>query len=272
MTDHSQSPQAIAELFEAIATAIRTKHTHRPALVGVGGAQGCGKSYACRQFAAGSSLRVAHFSMDDVYLTHAERQFLARTTHPLFATRGPPGTHDLDLAKFTISQLSTAGPGDTTPLPRFDKRADDRAPEQEWPTFAGRPDLILVDGWCLGAVAPIGTPVGSINELEAEEDPHRIWRNHTIAPLATRYPSFFRQFDSIAFLQAPSFDIVRAWRAEQEEETIGRPLTLAEHSALNRFIEHFERITRAMLDGQHRAQWIVHLDERRQVISIEQRG
>jgi D-glycerate 3-kinase len=257
------------DLLDRLAQAARAKRPARPALIGVGGAQGSGKSRFCREFAAQSSLRVAHFSLDDVYLTKSERERLAQTTHPLFITRGPPGTHDLELAKYTIAQLSSARPNDATPLPRFDKRADDREPENQWPVFIGRPDLILVDGWCLGAIPPMGAPVGPVNELEAEEDPDRIWRNHTIAPLATRYPLFFRQFDCLVYLQAPSFDVVRTWRAEQEEETLGRPLTLAERSSLNRFIEHYERLTRAMLDGQHRAEWIAHLDERRQVTAIE---
>jgi D-glycerate 3-kinase len=266
MTD---TPRTVPNLLYELVVAAHGKHPHRPAVIGVSGAQGCGKSFICRRFAAHSGLSVAHFSLDDVYLTRAEREALARTTHPLFITRGPPGTHDLDLARSTIAQLSAAGADDATPLPRFDKRTDDRTPESEWPVYEGRPDLILVDGWCLGAVPPVGTPIEPINELEAQEDPHRIWRNHTIAPLATRYPTLFRQFDSIVYLQAPSFDAVRAWRAEQEQETLGRALTLAEHSALNRFIEHYERLTRAMLEGQHRAQWIAYLDEQRRVTRIE---
>lgn len=265
------APQTIGDLLEAIVQEIRSARPTRPALVGIGGAQGSGKSFQCRAFAEAHAPRIAHFSLDDVYLTHAEREFLAKTRHPLFAARGPPGTHDLDLAKRAIADLNRATEETQSPLPRFDKKTDDRAPESDWPRFTGKPEAILIDGWCMGAVAPVGTPSEPINGLEAEDDPHRIWRNHMLAPLATQYPIFFRAFDVIVYLQAPSFDIVRAWRTEQEAETLGRPLTLVEVADIERFIQHYERITRAMLAGQHRAQWIVHLDESRAVRSIERR-
>ena len=36
-------------------------------------------------------------SLDDLYLPKAERLRLARDVHPLLATRGVPGTHDVAL-------------------------------------------------------------------------------------------------------------------------------------------------------------------------------
>ncbi|MGE0046534.1 MAG: kinase [Hyphomonadaceae bacterium] len=261
---------SIQALLENVAESIRARITTRPALIGLGGAQGSGKSYQSKAFAA-SHENVAHFSMDDIYLTKREREALAKSRHPLFATRGPPGTHDLDLAKFVISELNRAKPETETPIPRFDKKTDDRIAPDQWPKFKGRPDIILIDGWCMGAVAPVGSPPEPMNGLEAQEDPHRIWRNHMLAPLATQYPIFFRPFDAIVYLQAPGWEIVRAWRIEQEVETQGRALTLTEVADIERFIEHYERVTRAMLAGQHRANWIVRLDESRNVIGIEQR-
>ena len=50
-------------------------------------------------------------------------------------------------------QLSHAGPTDHTPLPRFDKLDDDRIPREDWPDFTGRPDVILLEGWCVGVRA-----------------------------------------------------------------------------------------------------------------------
>jgi hypothetical protein len=34
---------------------------------------------------------------------------------------------------------------------------------------------------------------------------------------------------------------------------------------------HYERVTRDMLEGRHMAGWIVHLDEARNVVRVEQR-
>ena len=242
----------------------------RVPLVGVAGAQGSGKSYHCRAFARANP-RVAHFSLDDVYRSQAERRHLADATHPLFATRGPPGTHDLDLALRTIETLNRAPADGATPLPRFDKTRDDRMPEPLWPRFTGRPEAILFDGWCLGAKTPPDFTGAPINALEANEDGDGRWRTAVAAAL-DRYQPFFASFDAIAYLQAPSFEIVRKWRGAQEEETLGRPLTVQEEVTLDRFVQHYERLTRAMLTGGHHAGWIVRLDENHGVDDIERRS
>ena len=262
----------IFDLLTSLAADIREKKPQRPALIGVGGAQGSGKSFQCRCFVRESGLKVAHFSLDDVYLTLAEREAMARAVHPLFITRGPPGTHDIEMARSLIATLMIAQPEQETKLPCFDKVKDDRAPESEWPVFVGRPDVILVDGWLIPAAPPVGMPTEAINGMEEIEDPHRIWRNHMLTPLATRYPIFFRQFDATIYLQAPSFDVVRDWRAEQEKETLGRQLSGLEFAMLDRFVMHYERVTRAMLGGAQRADWVVRLDDARNVLGIEGRS
>ncbi len=249
-----------------IATAPRDR-TGRLPLIGVAGAQGCGKSYQCRAYAAAHP-RVAHFSLDDVYFTKAERADLARRFHPLFATRGPPGTHAVGVAMATFADLAEAGPDTQTPLPRFDKAADDRAPQEAWPCFVGRPDAILFDGWCLGAL-PDALGPAPLNALEADEDGEGRWRAQVRDDLANRYQLFFAAFDAIIYLRAPSWEIVRRWRGAQEIETLGRALTDEDEARLDRFLMHYERLTRSMMAGAHSARWIVHLDEARNVVRVE---
>ena len=116
--------------------------------------------------------------------------------------------------------------------------------------------------------APLEEP---LNALERDEDADGRWRGLIDEALAYDYAPFFAAFDAVLYLQAPSWDIVRAWRGEQEEETLGRALTSAENAALDRFVMHYERVTRAMLAGHHCARWIAHLDETRNVIGIEER-
>ena len=76
--------------------------------MGLSGCQGSGKSTLVKAIA--HVLEDVHhvnavvLSLDDFYLTKAERELLARTVHPLFATRGVPGTHDLDLLRQTLSE------------------------------------------------------------------------------------------------------------------------------------------------------------------------
>jgi D-glycerate 3-kinase len=251
---------------------VRTRPSKRPALIGVGGAQGSGKSTACWLLEAANRGRFAHFSLDDVYLTRAERERLAADVHPLCVTRGPPGTHDIGLADRTIASLETPA-GAKTPLPRFDKTRDDRAPEEIWHVFRGLPEAILIDGWCMGATplaaSDLATPV---NALERDEDAEGFWRRFTAERLADEYQYLFDGFDALIYLQAPSWEIVRVWRGQQEEQMLGRPLTTDENAALDRFVMHYERITRSMLAGHHRAKWIVHLDEARKVARIEERS
>ncbi|MGE0740888.1 MAG: kinase [Hyphomonadaceae bacterium] len=280
---------AIADLLTRLIAAARASNPNRPALIGVGGAQGSGKSYQCRAYAAAHP-RVAHFSLDDVYLTRAEREARAdiyaneapvrrngrfeieKCDRPelrsLFLTRGPPGTHDLRLAGGLIARLGSALP---TFIPRFDKSRDDRANDEAWAAFAGPADAILMDGWCMGALPPVMSP--PINDVEASDAEDTkggwIWQNRIIYELTSTYAHFFAAFDALIYLQAPSWEIVRVWRGQQEAETLGRPLTREENAALDRFVMHYERVTRAMLAGHHCAQWVVHLDEERDVVRVD---
>lgn len=251
-------------LFDVIQD-LRARNPDKPPLIGVGGAQGSGKSFACRLLAMANQPRFAHFSLDDVYFSRAVREQMAREQHPLFITRGPPGTHDIPYATGTIWQLQQ---GKWTSLPRFDKATDDEAPRSTWPEVKTPAEAILVDGWCLGAKPVADGP--PINALE-EEDADGFWRRATLRALEERYVPFFEHFDVIVYLQAPSWEIVRAWRGQQEEQTLGRALTAEENAALDRFVMHYERITRSMLAGNHSAKWIVHLDEARNVVWVEER-
>ena len=279
------SGDKIAVLIYEIIGEVRARHRDRPALIGVSGAQGSGKTHVCRLLEAANRPRFAHFSLDDVYLTKAERVWRADNissfsavrdedgafdiTHvsrpmieELLLVRGPPGTHDLGLAQRLIAQLAQARP---TALPRFDKAADDRAPQAAWPVFDGPAEAILVDGWCLGATTMTsGEP---INEIE-HDDIGGIWRRETQMQLAKKYAPFFASFDAIVYLEAPNWEIVRTWRGQQEEQTLGRKLTPLEAAKLDRFLMFYENITKSMMAGHHCATHVVKLDEDRRAISV----
>jgi D-glycerate 3-kinase len=245
----------------------------RPPVIAVAGAQGSGKTTLCRHLAA--RLNLAHFSLDDVYLTRAERARLAQATHPLFAVRGAPGTHDLSLATSVIDALSRADPDTRTAIPSFDKLADERRPVTEWPVFTGRPRAILIDGWCLGAT-PLALEqlVATVNALEAAEDPDGAWRRAWNADLAGRYAAWFDSFDATLFLRAPSFDVVLDWRCEQEASALGLApdrLPKPRRAELATFIQAYERLTRHMLCGGVRADAVAALDAERRVLEIRMR-
>jgi D-glycerate 3-kinase len=189
--------------------------------------------------------------------------------HPLFATRGPPGTHDADLFHATLDALQNADPDSRTPIPAFDKVADDALPRSRWPIFQGRPNLILIDGWCLGAATQdVGDLRPPVNLLEEKEDPNAAWRSAVNDFLFLPCQGLFVRLDAILHLRPPSFEIVLDWRCQQEESLLGRSLTGRDRDRIARFIQHYERITRHMMAGGRRADIEIQLDARRNVTEV----
>jgi D-glycerate 3-kinase len=259
--------RAALNTLEQVIAIARSRAVGRIPVVGIAGPQGSGKTTLVSAYA---SLHpgVAHFSLDDVYLGKAERQALARDVHPLFATRGPPGTHDMDLFEEIIAALQAATSSSKTPLPLFEKFADDRAPRERWPLFEGRPILILVEGWCLGARPQIAQDLRTpANRLEEEEDREGTWRRAINQHLAD-YQQSFELIDAILCLRAPAFNVVLDWRCQPEEGILGRPLDAAERDRISRFVAHYERITRHMMAGNRRADIEIQLDRRRNVTEV----
>jgi D-glycerate 3-kinase len=244
----------------------------RAPLLMLSGAQGCGKSRAARMLAERDDARIATISLDDVYLTLAEREALARRVHPLFRVRGPPGTHDLGLLGDVIEALRSASPRARTRLPRFDKRADDRLPLSEQPVFEGRPDAIFLEGWLIGALADTGASTDQpVNDLEREHDPFGIWRAFQEEALATAYGPLWATSDRMAYLLAPGFAAVVRWRLEQQAELEGvapADLSKAGQDWVDGFVRYFERITVRMLAGVRRQGQVFTLDDNRNVRSV----
>lgn len=274
----------IHDLISRLISETRARNPGRPALIGVGGLQGSGKSFQCRAYVEANP-RVAHFSLDDVYLTKAARAERADAimaalgphepapaVRELFITRGPPGTHDLGLAYDVIEQLRKPK---QTALPRFDKRTDERAPEETWATFLGPAKAILIDGWCIGAVPPSrnSAPLNVIEEADvvklADGQEINPWRDSIYEAMTGPYSDLFTRFDVVIYFSTLFWSTVRDWRREQEEETQGRPLTDEEKLALDRFLMHYERVSKKQMGiGRNWAHWIVSLNDTRAVVSV----
>jgi D-glycerate 3-kinase len=258
---------ALNALDQTVAIA-RARAGARVPVVGIAGPQGSGKTTLVQACAA-SQAGVAFFSLDDVYLSKQARQSLAMRVHPLFATRGPPGTHDVALFQATLDMLQKADPDSRTAIPSFDKVTDDVTLRSRWTQFVGRPNLILIDGWCLGAgtqdPAQLKAPV---NKLEEREDPNAAWRNAVNDYLFTPYQEMFARLDAVLYLRPPGFEVVHDWRCQQEEGLLGRLLTAGDRTRIDRFIQHYERITRHMIEGGRRADIEICLDARRNVTEV----
>ena len=230
----------------------------RTFFLGINGAQGTGKStlaaYLQLVHEQGYDWRVAVLSIDDFYLTKSERTRLAEETHPLLATRGVPGTHDLQMLTDCIERLRALQSNETMALPRFDKSLDDRANSDSWPTVSGPIDLLILEGWCVGSMPQSKEALReAINDLEEHQDTSGDWRLYVNEQLDGPYAELFARLDALVFLQAPNFDAIYRWRMEQEEKLA----RISGHGAagiMNReqitdFIQHYERITRANIAG-----------------------
>jgi len=251
----------------------------KPLMIGLSGAQGSGKTTLAAllsRILTSWGLRVASLSLDDFYLRRAERLALAGSVHPLLATRGVPGTHELDLLESTLDALTRCGDGDAVPLPAFDKSIDDRIEPRAW--TRGRPGLILLEGWFtgLGPQAPeeLEPP---INALEAKADPAGLWRRFVNEKLAEYQGRVFSGLDQLIFLRAPNFGSVHRWRGLQERKLKQRKLreksgpqarAIMNEAQLRRFISHFERLTRhALATLPQAADSMFVLDENQTVVA-----
>lgn len=230
-----------------------------PLFVGIQGTQGSGKS-TCAAFLKLLFETQWHkptlvMSIDDFYLTRAERQALAQQVHPLLVTRGVPGTHDIGLLQTTLEACSQRQSEPVISVPVFDKASDDRAPVAQWQSVTEPVDIIILEGWCVGLTAQDEAELAApINALEADEDADQQWRRYVNQHLANEYTHLYAKFDCLVALQAPSFDCVFDWRRLQEQKLLQRLTDAGQDTSkvqsedeLRRFISHYERLTRHAL-------------------------
>ncbi len=243
-----------------------------PLVVGLCGPQGSGKSTGAevlRILLEAAGARCAILGLDDLYLTRDERADLARRVHPLLATRGPPGTHDTGLGERLIAALARAGEVAT---PRFDKARDDRAPPSAWPIVAGPVDVVIFEGWCVGARPQDPEALAApINDLEARRDPDGVWRRFVNDALGGPYQGLFAHIGFLVMLRPPSFAAILGWRIEQERKLAARGggAAILSEEGVGVFIQHFERVAR-WLDQEMpaRADVVVSLDDARRVVDL----
>jgi D-glycerate 3-kinase len=245
-----------------------------PVLAGLSGVPGSGKSTFARalaRLAARRGVALLVLSLDDFYFGRRARQRLAREVHPLLATRGVPGTHDLALLDAVLDALPGASPDRPVAVPRFDKGRDTRRPPSRWRGVERTPEIVLLEGWCVG-IEPEdpAVPMTPCNALEREEDPDGRWRRRVNAALAGPYGRLWKRLDPLILLEAPGFEVVAAWRAEQERARLARgaPRALGA-GTLARFLMHIERLSRhALRSLPPRADLRIALDRHRHVAAI----
>jgi D-glycerate 3-kinase len=229
----------------------RIARSRRPYILGLSGLQGSGKSTLARVMKAQAETRgwaTEVLSLDDFYYARSDREALAKDVHPLLRSRGVPGTHEIELMMSVLAALPQASDKLPVTHPRFDKGRDTRFSPSRWPRVTRPPKLVIVEGWALGIRPQLQAALARpVNELERKEDPDGSWR-HWVNKQLRGYQPLWRKFDALIVLQAPSWEIVRRWRGEQEQDLLARHAPLAmDASALERFLAHFERLSRHAL-------------------------
>ena len=258
------------------------KRRKQPLILGISGSQGSGKSaladYLCTVVAVQLNLNALPISIDDFYHTKRTRKQLGRDIHPLLATRGVPGTHDIDLAMHVLDQLIDYSKDIL--VPRFDKSIDDRCHINKFSRVSDAPDLIVMEGWCLGANAEKTKNLRiDINRLERDCDPYYIWREYVNGYIAGPYQKLFGYIDRWIMLRAPSFEQVCSWRLEQEQKlmekhqisSIKTPHEIMNPEEINSFIQHYQRVTESILnDLPKRVHHLYQLNEDRVIVAYSE--
>ncbi len=198
------------------------------------------------------NLRTATLSIDDFYLGAGQRQKLAQDVHPLFITRGVPGTHDAMLGLQTIDRILDLNAGEQVKVPKFIKALDDHAPQAQWPKITGRVDLIIFEGWCVGTQPQSDVELRDpINSLEAQHDPQGLWRGYANEKLQNEYAEWFRRIDRLILLAAPDLSAIHEWRVSQEKQNAQDYSSgnnkIMSATEITEFIQHYERLTCANL-------------------------
>ena len=222
-------------------------------IIGLSGGQGSGKSTITGiiKFILKKKygLETCIFSIDDFYKTKIERIKMSKKIHPLFLTRGVPGTHDLVLINKTIKKLKEKK-FRTVVIPKFDKSIDDRSKKVKWQKIKKPPHLIIFEGWCIGARQQRNSVLKkSLNLIEKKYDVDLNWRKTVNNHLKNQYKKLFNKLDKLVYLKAPSFDCVFKWRLLQEQKMklTSKNKKIMSKSQIKRFIMFYERITRHMM-------------------------
>ena len=250
------------------------KSKKKTVIISLSGGQGAGKSTLAKIFQIILStiykLNVVNISIDDFYRTSKERKKLSKFTHPLFMTRGVPGTHDSKMLLQIIKRLKNKNFEKLT-VPKFDKSKDDRLKRNFWQKITKKPDIVIFEGWCVGAKPQSKKDLMKpINLLEIKEDKKLTWRKKVNNELKINYKKIFKLIDYKIYIKVPSFKRVFKWRLLQEKKLglKSKNKSVMKTSELKRFIMFYERITKSMMKNLKDNNIIISLSNNHKIKSI----
>jgi D-glycerate 3-kinase len=206
------------------------------ATIGFLGGQGTGKTTLTQVLTlifASQNLRTASFSLDDLYLTYAQRQALADRR---LIWRGPPGTHDISLGLRTLRGLKAGLP--QVEIPWFDKSLHGGQGDPGPSKTTGPVDFVLFEGWFVGArpLPPVAfdnpLPEPIVTEADRTFARDMNLRLHDYLPL-------WELLDRLVILHVPDYSLSKTWRKQAEHELIRQGKTGMGDDEIDRFVEYF---------------------------------
>jgi len=251
----------------------------KPLMIGLAGGQGSGKttisSILTLILQKYFKLKVFKVSIDDFYKTRKDRKLLSKNKHPLLMTRGVPGTHDADLMLKFFKKIKSKRFKNLT-VPKFDKAIDERYKKNLWYKVKSKPDVVIFEGWCVGAKAQTTKNLKKpINSLERIYDQDIKWRSYVNSQLKTKYKTLFKQLDGLLYLKAKNFDILRNWRLKQERKLWvqtknKKNLKIMSSGDVTNFMQTYQRITQQMFkDAIKSSSIIINLNNNHQIQTIK---
>ena len=201
-------------------------------------------------------------SIDDFYKTLKDRNRMSQNIHPLLKTRGVPGTHDISLVKKLFYFVKNKR-FKIIKLPKFDKSIDDRSQKKYWFKIKEKPEIIILEGWCVGAKPQSNFLIKKpVNLLEKYEDQDLTWRYYVNTKLKTEYKKIFAMIDSYIFMKIPNFKMVFKWRLLQENKLRKKShfkKKIMSYNEIKRFIMFYQRITLQMVKDLSKSASVVML-------------
>ena len=245
-------------------------------VIGLTGGQGTGKSTISNILKIilkeVYKLETVIFSIDDFYKTLSERKKISKKISKLFLTRGVPGTHDTKMLLQCINNLKKNN-FKRMIIPKFDKSIDDRRKKNQWSKVKKKPNIVIFEGWWVGAAAQKSKDVNiPLNKLEKQGDNKRIWRHKVNSELKKDYNKIFNLVDKLIFLKVPSFKYVYRWRLLQEKKLriTGKGNKTMNDKQIKNFVMYYERITKHMLKTLPKtADTVISIDEKHRLKSIK---
>ena len=251
----------------------------KPLIIGLAGGQGSGKttisSILTLILKKYFKLNVFKVSIDDFYKTRKDRKLLSKNKHPLLMTRGVPGTHDVDLMLNFFKQIKDKN-FKSLQIPTFNKAIDDRCQKSLWYKIKTKPDVVIFEGWCVGARPQLSSQLKKpINSLEKVHDHGAKWRTHVNNQLKTKYKTLFKQLDGLLYLKAKNFSLLREWRLKQERKLWvqtknKKNLKIMSSGDVINFMQTYQRITQQMFkDAIKSSSVIMNLNSNHQIEKIK---